>query len=149
MDAADKISRRMRLLFWLTALGFFFWQAGDGLARAEFAGPVLTPAGLMAGSIGFGVWIVALILVLGVCSHARRAGVYDILGDEWAQRARAKAGEAGFWVLTVSTVIFMTLSNFGIDAQFLLKILTGISASSYLIAYALFDARHDDLGDTA
>lgn len=149
MDIAERLNRQARLLFILNGLGFFAWQAGDGLARAGFATSTLAGAGLVAGGIGFGLWLVTLILVVGITWRARRAGVFDIMGDEWAKRARAKAAETGFWVATIAIVLAMTASNFGVDAQFMLKVLTGLAVASFLITYAVFDAQHDAIGEDA
>lgn len=149
MDIEDRLTKRARLLFWLNGLGFFAWQAGDGLAMAGFTGRAATGSALIASGIGFGVWLVSLILVLGLGWQARRAGLYDILGDEWAKHARARAAEAAFWIVTISIVVCMTLSNFGFDAQLALKLLTGLAVASFLIAYAIFDAQHDRVGDAA
>lgn len=148
MDIAERLTKRARLLFWLNGLGFLTWQAGDGLAMSDYTTGAATGTALIAGGIGFGVWLVSLILVLGLGWQARRAGVYDILGDEWSKRARARAAEAAFWIVTISVVVCMTLSNFGFDAQFALKLLTGIAVASFLISYAIYDAQHDSLGES-
>ena len=143
MDVAEKINAQMRVFFLLNAAGFFAWQAGEGLARSSQIPETLAGPAFVASGIGFGVWIVALIIVLAQALRAKKLGVYDILGDEWAQRARAKAAEAAFWIITVAVVVSMTATNFGVDGQLLLKLLTGLAVAAYLCAYVWFDSRHE------
>lgn len=143
MDIAEKINAQMRIFFVLNAAGFFAWQAGDGLARSPQTPDALMGPALVVAGIGFGLWLVALIIVFGQAWRAKKLGVYDILGDEWAQRARSKAGDAAFWITTVSVVVASTVASFGVDGALLLSLLTGIAVASYLCAYVWFDSRHE------
>lgn len=143
MDVAEKINAQVRLLFVLNAVGFFAWQAGDGFAgSSQIPDAVMGPA-LIASGVGFGVWLVCLILIFGQTWRAKKLGAFDILGDEWAQRARAKAAESGFWIISIAVVLSMTATNFGVDGQLLLKILTGLAVAGFLLSYAWFDSRHE------
>ncbi|XBQ15669.1 MAG: hypothetical protein ABL308_12000 [Oceanicaulis sp.] len=143
MDLADKLNAQIRVLFVLNAAGFFLWQSGDGLAGSAQIGGEISELARLVSIIGFAIWVIALFVVLGQTWRAKRLGVYDVLSDEWAQRARARAGEAGFWIVTVGVVLAMTATNFGIDGQLLLKALTGLAVAGYLGAYVWFDSRHE------
>ncbi len=143
MDVAEKINAQVRLLYVLNAAGFFAWQAGEGFARSpQIPDAVMGPA-LIASGVGFGLWLVCLILIFGQTWRAKKLGVFDMLGDEWAQRARAKAAESGFWIISIGVVLSMTATNFGVDGQLLLKILTGLAVAGFLLSYAWFDSRHE------
>lgn len=143
MDVAEKINAQMRVFFILNAAGFFAWQAGEGFARSPQIPQSLMGPALVVSGVGFGLWLVALIIIFGQSWRAKKLGVFDILGDEWAQRARAKGAEAAFWIVTVAVVLSMTATNFGADGQLLLKLITGLAVASYLCAYVWFDSRHE------
>lgn len=64
---------------------------------------------------------------------------YDVLNDEWAQHVRKKSAETAYWIILISIVSAMVLSNFGVDGQLLLKVLTGIGVSSFLLAAVVYD----------
>lgn len=139
MDAIEQINKRMRMLLIAQAIGFFAWQAADGLAGlglAFSAGPAFVVSG-----VGFGIWLVSLILFFGQALQAKKIAGYDVLNDEWARDVRKRAAEAAFWVITIAVVLSMTATNFGADGQFLLKLLTGLSVSSFFIATVIYDRR--------
>lgn len=141
MDQVEQISKRMRLLALAIAAGFFAWQVGDGMARSPQIGSELTGAAYIASGIGLGMWVVSLIIFFGQAWQAKKSVGYDVLNDEWAIDVRKRAGETAFWVVTVGVVLSMTATNFGADGQLLLKVLTGVSASSFLVASVYFDSR--------
>lgn len=143
MDTAETITAQARLLLVLNGAGFFVWQAGEGLARSPQIPEAVTGPALVASGMGFGLWLVALILVFGQTWRAKKLGVYDILSDEWALAARRKAAEAAFWILSLGVVASMTAANFAVDAQLLLRILTGLAVSAFLFAYVWYDSRHE------
>lgn len=143
MDIAEKLNAQMRVFFALNAAGFFAWQAGDGFAASAQVPDALTGPSLILSGIGFGVWLVTLIIIFGQAWRARKLGVFDILSDEWSLRVRAQAAEAAFWITTVGIVVSMTLTNFGIDGQLLLKLLTGLAVASFLGSYVWYDSRHE------
>ncbi|MCR9128364.1 MAG: hypothetical protein NXI12_02475 [Alphaproteobacteria bacterium] len=144
MDVAEKLNAQMRIFFALNAAGFFTWQAGDGFAAsAQIPGAFTGPSLLLSG-IGFGLWLVTLIIIFGQAWRAKKLGVYDLLSDEWSLRVRAQAAEAAFWITTAGVVISMTLTNFGVDGQLLLKLLTGLAVASFLGSYVWYDSRHED-----
>ena len=136
MEAIEQINKRMRLLLIAQAVGFFAWQAGDGFAGLTLAGPAFVVSG-----VGFGIWLVSLILFLGQALQAKKIAGYDVLNDEWARDVRKRAAEAAFWVITIAVVLSMTATNFGADGPFLLKLLTGLSVSSFFIATVIYDRR--------
>ena len=143
MDVAEKLNARMRVFFVLNAAGFFAWQAGDGFAMSAQIPDGLTGPSLLAGGVGFGLWLVTLIIIFGQAWRAKKLGIYDILSDEWSQRVRAQAAEAAFWITTVGVVVSMTATNFGVDGQLLLKLLTGLAVASFLGAHVWYDSRHE------
>ena len=147
MEAVEQINKRMRIFLILQAVGFFAWQAGDGLSASG-----QTPAGLvgpafLASGIGFGIWLVSLIIFLGQAWRAKKIAGYDVLNDEWARDVRKRAAEAAFWVITIAVVISMTATNFGADGQLLLKFLTGLSVASFFVATVIYDRRGESSGD--
>ncbi len=143
MDVVDQITARMRALLLVQAAGFFAWQAGEGLARSAQIPDAISQPAAIAALIGGAVWAVGLFAYFAQAWRARRRGLYDLLNDEWAQHARKRASESAFWILMVSVVISMTLSNFGLDAMLLLKINVGIAISGYFLANVWFDTRHE------
>ena len=143
MDIAERLNARMRVLFALNAAGFLAWQAGDGFAASAQVPEGLTGPSLLASGVGFGLWCVTLIIIFGQAWRAKKLGVYDILSDEWSQRVRAQAAEAAFWITTAGVVVAMTATNFGLDGQLLLKLLTGVAVASFLGSYVWFDSRHE------
>jgi hypothetical protein len=144
MDVAEKLNAQMRVLFALNATGFFAWQAGDGFAVSPQIADALTGPALLLSGIGFGLWLVTLIIVFGQAWRAKKLGVFDILGDEWSLRVRAQSAEAAFWITTAGVVVSMTATNFGVDGQLLLKLLTGLAVASFLGAFVWYDSRHED-----
>ena len=141
MDTADQLQARSRIFAALTAIGFFAWQAADGLARSDFAPEGLVGPAYLISGVGAGLWIVSLILLLGAAFQARARGLFDVLNDELAVATRRKAMETAFYINTFTAVIFMTLGEFDVDRQFLLKTLVGVSVASFLLAYVWYDAR--------
>lgn len=142
-DPADAIARQARPLFVLNGLAFFIWMTAGG---AEFAGMtegVLRGPGFIAQGVGFALWVVTLILIFAVSWRARAMGVFDRLSDEWALRARTRAAEFTCWVMIIAAAVLQTVSNFGVDGGFLLKLLLGLGVASYLIAYARFEGEGD------
>ncbi|MEO1038239.1 MAG: hypothetical protein AAFX09_01745 [Pseudomonadota bacterium] len=144
MELAETLNRRARMFAVLQALGFFAWQAGDGLARSDTSPAGFVGPAFMASGIGLGVWVVSLIVFFGVSWHAKKAGVFDIMNDEWSRHVRMKAAEAAFWATAIGVVVSMTATNFGVDGWLLLKVLTGLAVASFLLAYAWYDSRHED-----
>ena len=143
MDIVDQITIRMRILLLVQAAGFFTWQAGEGLARSEQVASAVSQPAALAALVGGAVWAVGLIVYFAQAWRAKKGGLYDILHDEWAQHVRKRASETAFWVLMISVVVSMTLSNFGVDAMLLLKINVGVAVSSYFLANVWFDTRHE------
>ncbi len=142
-DPTDTVARQARPLFVLNGLAFFIWMTAGG---AEFAGMTegaLRGPAFLAQGVGFGLWVVTLILIVGVSWRAKAMGVFDRLSDEWALRARTKAAEFTCWVMIIGAALFQTVSNFGVDGGFLLKVLLGLGVASYLIAYARFEGAGD------
>jgi uncharacterized membrane protein len=147
MEAVESINKRMRILLILQAIGFFSWQAGDGVAglgqtSSDLAGPAFVVSG-----VGFGVWIVSLIIFFGQALQAKKVAGYDVLNDEWARDVRKRAAEAAFWVITIGVVLSMTATNFGADGQLLLKVLTGLSVASFFVATVIYDSRGEGSED--
>lgn len=143
MDITDQLNQRARIFAALQAVGFFAWQAGEGVARAPGAPEALIGPAFLASGIGVGVWLVSLIVFFGNAWHAKKIGAFDLMNDEWALSVRKQAAEAAFWVTTAGVVISMTATNFGADGQLLLKVLTGLAVASFLLAYAWYDSRHE------
>lgn len=141
MDLADQLNQRLRLFTILQALGFFAWQAGGGLSQSSQTPDALIGPAFVASGVGVGVWLVSLIIYLGQAWYAKKAVGYDVLNDEWAIDVRKRAAEAAFWIITIGIVLAMTATNFGADGQLLLKILTGLSVASFLIANVVYDSR--------
>ncbi len=144
MDQLEVINARMRVYLLCQAVGFFAWQAGGGVSGSEqlpasFAGP-----GLVVSLIGFGLWLLTLLLYFADAWRAYKTVGHDVINDEWSRDVRRRAAEAAFWVVTISTVLAMTISNFGVDGGFLLKVLTGLSVSSFFVATVLYDRRGED-----
>ncbi len=144
MDTAEQLQARGRIFAALTAIGFFAWQTGDGLARADFAPEGFVGPAYLASGVGAGLGIVSLILLLGAGFQAKARGLFDVLNDELAVATRRKAMETAFYINTVAAVIFMTLGEFAIDRQFLLKTLVGLSVASFLLAYVWYEAREPE-----
>lgn len=144
MDQFERINARMRLLLLGQAAGFFAWQAGGGVSRSEQLPAALTGPGLTVSLLGFGVWFITLLLYFADARRAYKTLGYDVINDEWARDVRRRAAEAAFWVITIATVLAMTLSNFGIAGALLLKILTGLSVSSFFLATVWYDRRGDE-----
>jgi len=144
MDQLEKINARMRVYLLCQAVGFFAWQAGGGVSASDqlpagFSGP-----GLAISLAGFGLWLVTISLYFMDAWRAYKTVGHNVLNDEWARDVRRRAAEAAFWVITIATVLAMTLSNFGIEGALLLKILTGLSVSSFFVATVVYDRRGDD-----
>ncbi len=143
MDAVERISGRMRWLLIAQAIGFFCWQAGDGLAHSDqIAALVANPAELIS-LIGAVLWLISMLAFFAQAHKAQRDGLHDILNDEWAQHVRGRAAETAFWALCIGVVGSMTATNFGLDAQMLLKINVGVAVSSFFLAYVWHDSRHE------
>ena len=148
MDLADRLNARMRIFAILQAIGFFAWQAGEGLARSHQTPDALTGPAFLASGVGVGVWLVSLIIFFGQAWQAKKAVGYDVLNDEWARDVRKRAAEAAFWIVTIAVVVSMTATNFGVDGQLLLNLITGLAVSSFLIANVWFDSRGEAGGET-
>ncbi len=144
MDLADTLNARMRMFAILQAIGFFAWQAGEGLARFHHTPDGLIGPAFLISGIGVGIWLVSLIIFLGQAWRAKKAVGYDVLNDEWARDVRKRGAEAAFWIVTVAVVLSMTATNFGVDGQLLLKVITGLAVASFLLANVWFDSRHED-----
>ena len=144
MDLADTLNARMRMFAILQAIGFFAWQAGEGLARSHHTPDGLIGPAFLISGIGLGIWLVSLIIFLGQAWRAKKAVGYDVLNDEWARDVRKRGAEAAFWIVTVAVVLSMTATNFGVDGQLLLKVITGLAVASFLLANVWFDSRHED-----
>ena len=144
MDQLEKINARMRVYLLCQAVGFFAWQAGGGVSKSEQLPGALTGPAILVSLVGLGLWIITLALYFGNARQASRMYGYDVINDEWARDVRRRAAEAAFWVITIATVLAMTLSNFGIEGALLLKILTGLSVSSFFVATVVYDRRGDD-----
>lgn len=147
MDQLERINARMRVLLLCQAAGFFAWQAGGGVANAEQLPAALTGVGMPVSLVGFGVWFITLLLYFADARRAYKTVGYDVINDEWSRDVRRRAAEAAFWVITIATVLAMTLSNFGVEGALLLKILTGLSVSSFFVATVIYDQRGDDEGE--
>lgn len=141
MDELEKINVRMRALLLCQAAGFFAWQAADGIGSSHQTPDSWMGPGLVISGIGFGLWLVTIILYFGDAFRAYKTVGYDIINDEWARDVRRRAAEAAFWVITVATVLAMTINQFGLDGGLLLKVLTGLSVSSFFLAAVHYDRR--------
>lgn len=146
MDQLEKINARMRVLLLCQAVGFFAWQAGGGVSASEQLPAAFSGPGLVISLAGFGLWLVTIILYFADARRAYKTVGYDVINDEWARDVRRRAAEAAFWVITISTVLAMTLSNFDVEGALLLKILTGLSVSSFFVATVVYDRRGDEVG---
>ena len=144
MDVIDQITGRMRTLLLIQAAGFFTWQAGEGLARSHQVVEAVSQPAAVAALVGALAWAAGLIIYFTQAWRAKQRGLYDLLNDEWAQHVRRRASEFAFWALTVSIVVSMTVSNFGVDAQLLLKLNVGVAVSGFLLANIWLDSRHED-----
>ena len=144
MDQLEVINARMRVYLLCQAIGFFAWQAGGGVANSSQLPDSFHGPGVVVSLIGFGLWLVTISLYFLDARRAYKTVGYDIINDEWARDVRRRAAEAAFWVITIATVLAMTLSNFGIEGALLLKILTGLSVSSFFVATVVYDRRGDD-----
>lgn len=144
MDQFERINARMRLLLLGQAAGFFAWQSGGGVSSSDQLPATLTGPGLTVSLLGFGVWFITLLLYFADARRAYKTLGYDVINDEWARDVRRRAAEAAFWVITIATVLAMTLSNFGIEGALLLKVLTGLSVSSFFVATVWYDRRGDE-----
>ena len=144
MALADQLKTRMRIFAVLQALGFFSWQAGEGFARSHQTPESLIGPAFIVSGVGVGVWLVSLIIFLSQAWHAKKAVGYDVINDEWARHVRKRAAETAFWLLTVAVVVSTTLANFGVDAQLLLQINTGLAVAGFLLANVYWDSRHED-----
>lgn len=147
MDVIEQINKRMRIFLILQAIGFFAWQSGDGVVGLASAGSGLTGPAFVVSGVGFGIWLVSLILFFGHALNAKKIAGYDVLNDEWARDVRKRAAEAAFWVVTIGVVVSMTATNFGADGQFLLKLLTGLSVASFFVATVIYDRRGESAED--
>jgi len=144
MDLAEQLTARLRIFAILQAISFFAWQAGEGVARSSQIPDALTGPAFLVSGIGVGVWLVSLIIFFGLAWQAKKAVGYDVLNDEWARDVRKRGAEAAFWIVTVAVVLAMTATNFGADGQLLLKVITGLAVSSFLIANVWYDSRGED-----
>ena len=147
MTELNALQSRMRILLILQAIAFFCWQAAGGVSTSDqlpqsWQGPAYIISGM-----GVGLWVVGFILYMGNVFQAKKLMSYDVLNDEWAQHVRKKAAETAFWITMIGTVISMTLTNFGVDGALLLKILTGISVSSFLMAAVIYDREAESADD--
>lgn len=144
MDQFERINARMRVLLLGQAAGFFAWQAGGGVSNSDQLPAAFTGPGMTVSLIGFGVWFITLLLYFADARRAYKTLGYDLINDEWARDVRRRAAEAAFWVITIATVLAMTLSNFGIEGALLLKVLTGLTVSSFFVATVWYDRRGDE-----
>ena len=149
MDQLDALNARMRVCLLCQAAGFFAWQAGGGVAASEQMPASLSAPGLVVSLLGFGLWLVTISVYFMDARRAYKSVGYDVINDEWARDVRRRAAEAAFWVITLCTVLAMTLSNFGVEGALLLKILTGLSVSSFFVATVLYDRRGEGEEDAA
>ena len=141
MDQFEALNARMRVCLLCQAAGFFSWQAGGGVAASEQIPASLSAPGLVVSLLGFGLWLVTISLYFMDARRAYKSVGYNVINDEWARDVRRRAAKAAFWVITIATVLAMTLSNFGVEGALLLKILTGLSVSSFFVATVLYDRR--------
>lgn len=144
MDQLEKINARMRIYLLCQAAGFFAWQAGGGVSGSEQLPASFSGPGLVVSLIGFGLWLVTISLYFLDARRAYKTVGHNVLNDEWARDVRRRAAEAAFWVITIATVLAMTLTNFGVEGALLLKVLTGLSVSSFFVATVVYDRRGDD-----
>lgn len=147
MATTDALAKRLRLLLVLQAIGFFAWQAGDGVAGSDQIANSLQGPAIVISSSGMGLWLATLIFYLGQAFQAKKQFGYDVLNDEWARDVRKKASETAFWVCAIGIVTAMTATNFGADGQLLLKVLTGLAVSSYFLANVYWDTRGEGAED--
>jgi hypothetical protein len=147
MDELETINLRMRAFLLCQAAGFFAWQAADGIGTSHQTPDSWMGPGLVISGIGFGLWLVTIILYFGDAFRAYKTVGYDIINDDWARDVRRRAAEAAFWVITVSTVLAMTFNQFGVDGGMLLKILTGLSVSSFFLAAVHYDRKGESGGE--
>lgn len=141
MHELETINLRMRAFLLCQAAGFFAWQAADGIGTSHQTPDSWMGPGLVISGIGFGLWLVTIILYFGDAFRAYKTVGYDIINDDWARDVRRRAAEAAFWVITVATVLAMTFNQFGVDGGMLLKILTGLSVSSFFLAAVHYDRK--------
>ena len=144
MDQFERINARMRVLLLGQAAGFFAWQAGGGVSNSDQLPAFLNGPGMTVSLIGFALWLVSISLYFLDARRAHKLFGYDVINDEWARDVRRRAAEAAFWVITIATVLAMTLSNFGIEGALLLKVLTGLTVSSFFVATVWYDRRGDE-----
>ena len=149
MDQLEALNARMRVCLLCQAASFFAWQAGGGVAASEQMPASLSATGLVVSLLGFGLWLVTISVYFMNARRAYKSVGYDVINDEWARDVRRRAAEAAFWVITLCTVLAMTLSNFGVEGALLLKILTGLSVSSFFVATVLYDRRGEGEEDAA
>ena len=147
MDQLEQINARMRVLLLCQAAGFFFWQAGGGVTQTDSLPQAFSGPGLMVSLAGFALWLVSISLYFLDARRAHKLFGYDVINDEWARDVRRRAAEAAFWVITISTVVAMTISNFGVDGGLLLKLLTGVTVSSFFVATVFYDRCGDEAQD--
>ena len=147
MDVIDSINARMRVFLLIQAIGFFCWQTAGGVSA--YTAPALGLAGPASfiSYLGAIIWAASLLLYLSDAARAKKVLGRNVLNDDWAKHVRQKAAEAAFWILMIGVVSSMALTAFDVNGALLLKLLTGLSISSFFVASVIYDRQGDGEDD--
>ncbi|KAA5804694.1 hypothetical protein F1654_01440 [Alkalicaulis satelles] len=137
-DLALQLRGRIRLFALINGAAILGWRVGEAMAAHMGAG-----AGFILSGIGMALWIVSVIVLFGQGWHARKAGVFDLVGDAWARRLHrdALAGAAAGAALGYGLAMLID----GTGAERLTLPLAG-AAAGFLFSWVALDVRRHGRG---
>ncbi|MGY6662773.1 MAG: hypothetical protein ACXIVO_10680 [Glycocaulis sp.] len=127
----------IRLMTRLNGIAVIVWQGGEALTLIGGAG---LGAGYLASGIGFGVWLVTLILWVWIVIFARQRWKLDVLGDATARQVFIRTGRTTLPVLVVCIVIGGSVTMLtAVSGEIILRISIAAIAGTALLSAAASD----------
>lgn len=127
----------IRLMTRLNGVAIITWQGGEALTLIGGAG---LGVGYLTSGIGFGVWLVSLILWIWIVIFARQRWKLDVLGDAIARKVFIRTGRASLPVLVVCLVVGGAVTMFtALSGEIALRISIAAVAGTALLSAAAND----------